>query len=253
MQKKHYNTFHKYYLKHYGNTFQAHRPFDIEELHTYLNKQIGFNAKDKVLDMGCGVCGPSVFFAKKNKITIDAVTNSEKQIETARELIKKNKLEKQIQLHLNDFHNVNQLFQPESFDKIIFLESFGHSDRKNTLLNAVYNLLKLGGNLYIKDYFAAEITGNTQRQELMKKAVLNLEKEYCYYLTDLYDTLKISRTLGFEIDFIKKTAFKLNNENVVGAFEKELNIDLFGSEYMPVIVEPLEIKLVKRVKDIGIL
>jgi len=245
----HYNKFHNYYLSYYGQTFQAHRPADIEELHSYLNKQINFKKGDKVLDAGCGVCGPAIYFAKKNKISIDAISNSEKQIETAQELISKNKFGEQIQLHLNDYHYIDRMFQSESFDKILFLESFGHSENKEDLLTASYNMLKFGGVLYIKDYFAAEVTGTEQRKLQMKKAVNNLEKYYCYYLADLYDTLKTCRILGFEIEFIKKPDFKLSNNNVVGAFEKELNIDLFGNEYMPIIVEPLEIKLKKVMKD----
>lgn len=249
LSKKHYNTHHKFYLKHYGNTFQAHRPSHIEELHAYLNSHIGFVDGDKVLDAGCGVCGPAVYFAKHNKINIDAITNSEKQIETAQELIAKNKLKKQIQLHLDDYHNIDKIFQPETFDKILFLESYGHSDTKDKLLANAYNGLKFGGILYIKDYFAAEITGNEQRQILMRNAVRNLAKAYCYYLPDLYDTLKTCRTIGLQIDFVRKPDFELSNEHVVGAFEKELNIDLFGNEYMPIIVEPLELKLKKVIKD----
>jgi SAM-dependent methyltransferase len=247
--ENHYNELHKYYLSFYGFTFQAHRPTDIKELHSYLNKQIAFKKGDKVLDAGCGVCGPAIYFAKKNRISIDAITNSVEQIETAQELIYKNKLGKQIQLHLNDFHHIEKMFQPKSFDKILFLESFGHSESKGALLSASYNLLKLDGTLYIKDYFAAEIIGGDERKILMKKAVENLKREYCYYLSDLYETIETCRTLGFQIEFIQKPNFKLNNEDVVGGFEKELNINLFESDYKPIIVEPLEIKLKKVMKD----
>jgi len=250
--KSHYETLHDYYTSFYGNTLQAHRPADIEELHVYLNKQIGFVEGDKVLDAGCGVCGPAVFFAQHNDIEIDAITNSEKQIETADILIKKNRLEDVIRLHSNDYHNIATLFQREYFDKIIFLESFGHSDNKKNLLISSYNILKFDGVLYIKDYFATEITGSLKRQILMKKARMNLKKQYCYYLANLYETLKICRKLGFAIDFIKKPDFKLYNEDVVNAFEKELQIDLFGNSYMPIIVEPLEIKLIKVKRDVGI-
>lgn len=247
-----YDQWHSKYLAHYGNTFQAHRPADINELHYYLNHSISFSEGDKVLDAGCGVCGPAMYFAKHNKINIDAITNSEKQIETAQELIAKTKLKKQIKLHLDDYHNIDKIFQPETFDKILFLESYGHSETKDKLLANAYNGLKFGGILYIKDYFAAEITGEEQRQILMRNAVRNLAKEYYYYLPDLYETLKTCRTLGLQIEFIQKPNFKLSNEHVVGAFEKELNIDLFGNEYMPIIVEPLELKLKKVIKDVPI-
>jgi len=248
----HYDKNHNCYLNHYGDTFQAHRPADIEELHAYLNRHIGFTAGDKVLDAGCGVCGPAMYFAKHNKINIDAITNSEKQIETAQELIAKKKLKGKIKLYLEDYHNIDKIFQPETFDKILFLESYGHSDSKDKLLSNAYGGLKFGGILYIKDYFAAEITGGEQRQILMRNAVDNLAKAYCYYLPDLYDTLKTCRTFGFQIEFVRKPDFELSNEHVVGAFEKELNIDLFGNDYMPIIVEPLELKLKKIIKDVSI-
>lgn len=252
MSHKHYNIYNYHYLKHYGHTFQAHRPADIKELHAYLNKQIGFATDDKVLDAGCGVCGPAIYFTLHNDIKIEAITNSEKQIETASELILNNGLENKIKLHLNDYHNIEKIFKSESFNKIIFLESFGHSKKKDKLLQASYNLLRFEGILYIKDYFAAEITGSLLRKKLMNRANRNLRKTYCYYLADIYKTLKKCRKLGFEIDFISKPKFSLCNDNVVGAFEKELNIDLFKNEYMPIIVEPLELKLKKVIKDVAI-
>ncbi len=247
-----YNYWHDQYIKFYGNTFQAHRPDKLEELHSHLNNQIGFSDNDYILDAGCGICGPAVFFASYNNIRIEAITNCEKQIQAAKTIIKKNDIKNKIHLKKLDYHQIDKEYKAESFDKIIFLESFGHSNNKKTLIFASYKLLKYDGYLYIKDYFATEIVGDRIRKSLMKKAVENLKKQYCYYLTDLYDLLKQTRKLGMTIEFIKKPNYELQNELVVNAFEKANNIYLFSSDYMPIIVEPLEIKLRKTVKDVRI-
>jgi cyclopropane fatty-acyl-phospholipid synthase-like methyltransferase len=247
-----YDYWHDQYIKFYGNTFQAHRPENLEELHSHLNNQIGFSEGDFILDAGCGICGPAAFFASHNNIRIEAITNSEKQIQAAKMLIDENKLNSKIHLKKLDYHQIGKEYKAETFDKITFLESFGHSNNKKTLIDAAFKLLKYNGYLYIKDYFATEIEGNNNRKILMKKAVKNLKKQYCYYLTDLYDLLKQTRKLGMTIEFVKKPDYELQNELVVNSFEKANNIDLFSSEYMPIIVEPLEIKLRKTVKDVRI-
>ena len=180
-----YDHWHQKYLDHYGNTFQAHRPADITELHRCLDLSIGFSDGDKVLDAGCGVCGPALYFAAHNKISIEALTNSKKQFETAEKLIKESHPLPAIHLQLGDFQQMDRLYAPETFDKIIFLESFGHSPDKAQLLKAAFTVLKFGGCIYIKDYFANEIIGPPERKKLMKRAVKNMNRVYCYQLADL--------------------------------------------------------------------
>jgi cyclopropane fatty-acyl-phospholipid synthase-like methyltransferase len=244
-----YNNMHEQYLSFYGNTFQAHRPADIEELLEYLNNQINFQEGENVLDAGCGVCGPAIFFAKKNNIYIEALTNSAKQIETARENIRNEHLEDKIKLKLGDFHLIDKYYPAEYFDKIIFLESFGHSHRKSKLIKAAFNVLKIGGYLYLKDYFASEINGSFKRRVTMRKAVRKMNRLYCYKLENLNSTLRIARKLGLKLEALQSPNLLLSNEDVVNSFEKANKINLYSSDFKPIIVEPFELKFKKIIPD----
>ena len=247
-----YNDWHEKYLHYYGDTFQAHRPKNIEELHSYLFRQIGFCDGENVLDAGCGVCGPAISFAKKCNIHIEALTNSDKQILEANHLITKESLNSRIHTNYGDFHELDKIFPPESFDRIYFLESFGHAKNKRAVIESAWKVLKYNGTLYIKDYFSNEITGNIKRKWLMKRAIKRMNKLYSYKLSDLYFTLKILRKLDSRIRFIGSPQYTLSNESVVNVFEKENKIDLFNSDYMPIIVDPFEIKIEKIIRDVRI-
>jgi len=239
-------------MKHYGSTFQAHRPENIEDLHSYLFGQIGFQEGERILDAGCGVCGPAIYFAKNCKVHIEALTNAEKQVAEAKKMISLASLKGSIEVNLGDFHELDKIYAPESFDRIYFLESFGHAKNKKAVIESAWRVLKYDGILYIKDYFATEITGNNERKHLMKRAIKRMNELYSYHLSDLYQTLKIIRTLDSKIRFIGAPAYALSNESVVNVFEKENNIDLFSSEYMPIIVDPMEIIIEKIRRDVRI-
>ncbi len=247
-----YDFWHEAYKKHYGSTFQAHRPEDIAELHNYLFSQIGFKDSERVLDAGCGICGPAISFAEKCLLDIEALTNSKKQFDDALGFVKNSNLKGNINITLGDFNNLDKIFPSEYFDRIYFLESFGHSKNKKKTIHTAWNVLKQNGYLYIKDYFKTEITGSVQRKKIMTKAINSMNREYSYELSDLYDTLKILRQLDSKLIFLNAPKYSLSNEKAVIEFEKENNIDLFCNEYMPIIVEPLELMIQKTNRDVRI-
>jgi len=235
---EHYERLHDSYLKYYGNTFQAHRTGNITELLAYLNSHIHFNKGDVVLDAGCGVCGPAIYFATKNEISIRAITNSEKQCVTAAGLIEENALTARIQVQLGDYHHLEKYYKPACFDKVYFLESLGHSADKKQALFSAMGVLKEDGILFIKDYFATEISGSFRRKRIMKTAVKRMNKEYAYCLEDLKKIHTIADDLGLKILHSGPAVVELDNTDSVGAFEKANNIVLFDDEsFMPEIVK----------------
>lgn len=244
---RYYDSWHEQYVKFYGTTFQAHRPKDTIELLKYLNIQINFQPGDIALDAGCGVCGPSIFFARNNDIKIEALTNSYKQSVDAIKNIELEKLKQKINVKVGDFHYLNKQYKENYFNRIFFLESFGHATQIKRVLNSANTVLKVNGYIYIKDYFEAEIFGTLKRRFTMYKAIKNMNKFYSYNLPNLYSTIKIARRNGLRLIKIQKPKFILNNEDVVMPFETRNNINIYynirnyPSSYLPVIFDPLEL------------
>src|SRR6056297_890934 len=106
--EKYYDSWTEKYLNSgYGNIIQAHRPTNVEDLLNYTAKKAGIKDEMKILDAGCGVCGPAVFFAKKFDIKIEALTISEVQLNHSKKLINQNELNNKIKLFKGDFHNLD--------------------------------------------------------------------------------------------------------------------------------------------------
>lgn len=240
--QNYYNEWTKHYLQSgYGDVIQAHRPADVKQLLDYIIAQSGMKSGMKILDAGCGVCGPAIYFAQQLDIEIDAISISDEQIRIAKDKIQQNRLEKLIHTHVSDYHNMDKHFQAESFDLIIFLESFGHSTTPNKVLNAAVSLLKPGGKLYIKDYFQKEITGNKTRKTAIRRIIKNMNTAYAYNLPDLNHTIQTLRQSDMELIRINRNELPLDNDKSVLEFEKEHGIDLFEGGFHYRFLDALEL------------
>ena len=71
------------FLQVYGEVIQAFRTKDVSGLLHYQASAMGLKPGMRLLDAGCGVCGPAIFFAKNYGVEVDAVTASEIQAEIA--------------------------------------------------------------------------------------------------------------------------------------------------------------------------
>ncbi len=222
-----YDNFTDSYLETYGYSIQAFRPENTEELHDYLAKSIGFEDGQEILDAGCGVAGPAVAFAKKFKINIEGLTISAKQKKIGDEYILENKLQKQINIKVGDFHQLKKCYE-KKFDKIIFLESLGHSYNPGKVIAEAFQLLKKGGSIYIKDFFPFEIKDKILRAQ-HEKIIKRINIEYQYNVLNLNDITKSLRSQGLQINYIRKFNF-IDDIAARSAFEKENDIMLFKKD-----------------------
>lgn len=160
--RNYYDSINTIIVRDVGNTYQAgtlisngrdDTPYRTTNL--YLASRAGIQAGQHLLDAGCGVCGPSIDIIQKiGNLKIDAITLSTAQAQTARKLIQKAGLTKEIRVHIGDFHCVP--FANETFDMVFFFESSGYSYDQNKLFAEAYRVLKVGGTIYIKDVFRNE-------------------------------------------------------------------------------------------------
>ncbi|HQV78759.1 MAG TPA: methyltransferase domain-containing protein [Chitinophagales bacterium] len=197
-----YNKNHDAFIKVYGEVIQAFRTNNLDTILNYQAEQMGLKPEHRVLDAGCGVCGPARYFAKNIGCKIEAVSISEKQVIISNEHIKNEQLEAKITAHQYDYHEVDKLFPKENFDKVYFLESFGHSTDKEKLLKSIWKVLKPGGEVYIKDLFR-RVSNNWLVQRKIDAEINKINKAYFYDVTDLNAFVDWVRKIGYVIVFIK--------------------------------------------------
>ncbi|HQP05297.1 MAG TPA: class I SAM-dependent methyltransferase [Bacteroidales bacterium] len=237
-----YDTWTRYYLETgYGDVIQAHRPPDVEQLFRHIINQTGITDGLKILDAGCGVCGPAAYFARHFEVEITSITNSAVQVEIARQKLAQTSLKGKINIQQIDFHKLVENYSAENFDLVLMLESFGHAVDKTALLKGVTHVLKKEGYLYIKDYFAKEITGSHERKRGMKRAIANMNKHYCYNLANLNHTIKTLRNLDLDIIYIMQNPLPIGSQDFVKDFEARHGIDIFEGGFHYLFLEPLEL------------
>ncbi|MEG4805112.1 class I SAM-dependent methyltransferase [Microcoleus sp. ARI1-B5] len=78
--ERYYQKWTDRYIEGFGKVFQALLTKNVEDLIHYIAQTIGVRDGMKVLDAGCGVCGPAIILAEKYHIHIEAVTISETQV-----------------------------------------------------------------------------------------------------------------------------------------------------------------------------
>lgn len=228
----HYNKYSDYYLKHYGHVIQAHRTANIETLLGYLAKKMALHNGMSALDMGCGYCGPTIYFAEHFNIHLTCITNSKVQAEVAAKEIRKNSLHDRIKLIYGDYHDLAGL-QENSFDLIFFLESFGHSYNWRKLIPGVYRLLRNGGKLFIKDYAAVDYKQihDKPARDAIKESLKNISKHYKYKAIDKPKLIRELQDAGFSVCSDTPPGYELDNKKVVDGFEKELGIKIYALDH----------------------
>jgi len=244
---KYYDDWTQRYLDTYGEIIQAYRPSNTDELLRYTIQSIGLQDGQRILDAGCGVCGPAVFFAKHLDLQIEAVTISPKQVEIGKTKIQEATVENKVQVRQGDYHELSNIYEGQEFDGILFLESLGHAANPQKVIQEAYKLTKRGGFIYIKDFFPKEEAHPVLAQQI-GKVIDRINDAYTYNVLDLYETLSALRSVGFEIIYIKRPGYE-NDIYIRADFEKKNGIELYGGKAEFVPAEWLEIKCQKIIYE----
>lgn len=223
--ERYYDEWTGRYLEVYGDMIQAFRSADDKDTLSRIADSIGFKSGEHILDAGCGVGGPARFFASNNGVTVEGVTVSQVQVDTAKEKNIAAGLDDKITIKKADFHTLTEHFNRERFDKVLFLESLGHSKEPEKVLKGAFDVLKPGGHVYIKDFYAKE-SDNPEYQAYIDRLVNNINVAYSYNTLDLNVVLKAMRRAGFEVEYIRPVPIEHDVE-VRADFETKFGIDLF--------------------------
>ncbi|MCX6198734.1 MAG: class I SAM-dependent methyltransferase [Bacteroidetes bacterium] len=200
------------FMEVYGEVIQAFRTTDVKIYLDYTIENAELKDGQKILDAGCGVGGPASYFAEKLNVQVEGITVSEFQVQISKEIIASKKMKGTVHIQQGDYHRIDEIFGTEIFDRVIFLESFGHSDNKPLLIEKAFKVLKPGGILYIKDLFKREHP-NEEDGKKIDRIVNEINKAYCYHVADLHEVLAAMRRLNFILLFVKTPEVK------VGEFE----------------------------------
>ena len=197
-----YNRYNDKFLEVYGDLIQAFRTQDPTGILEHEAGQMGLKDGMKLLDAGCGVAYPALYFADKFQVEVDAVTISSEQVKLAKEKVKASEKSEQVKIHLGDYHELEKKLPHQHYDLVYYLESFGHSPDKKKALQSAWKVLKPGGAVYIKDLFRRKGCDQLM-QERIDIEIEKINTAYRYEIADLPDLIDTAREIGFVLEWVQ--------------------------------------------------
>jgi tocopherol O-methyltransferase len=136
----------------------------IEELLAWAKVK----SAEKIIDVGCGIGGSTLYLAQKFNADATGITLSPAQAARATQRAQEVKLEEKVQFKVADALNIP--FEDNNFDLVWSLESGEHMPDKTKFLQECYRVLKPGGTLILATWchrptnsLAGELTADEKR------------------------------------------------------------------------------------------
>jgi cyclopropane fatty-acyl-phospholipid synthase-like methyltransferase len=159
--RKHYDTVSPYYRALWGE--HLHHGYWIRgdetkeqaqvQLVEHMARAAGIERGARLLDVGCGFGGSSLYLAREYDVDATGITISPVQVEMASAAAAAND-RLRAQFLLMDAQAMT--FRPASFDVVWSLESISHYQRKKEFFASAARLLRPGGTFAIIDWFRKE-------------------------------------------------------------------------------------------------
>ena len=203
---EYYDRFTATYLDATGPFLQAFRSSDTDALMEYYVQRAGIEDGMTVLDAGCGVGAPATWLAQRfGNLRIECLTNSSVQADEARKRAHDVGVADRVTVTLGDYHNLAATYSAGQFDRALFLETLGHSADTVRVLYGLRDVLRQGGEAYIKDFFQRR-SRNPKLQGRIDEAVAVINANYCYHVMQLPDLIANCMETGFTIASITPPA-----------------------------------------------
>jgi SAM-dependent methyltransferase len=223
--REYYDAWTTRYLEDFGECIQAHRSSSETDLLEYLMTRSALRRGQRALDAGCGVCGPARYFAAHRDLQIDAITVSTVQAEMARARNVAAGLDHRIHVAVGDFHRLTDVYPREQFDVVYFLESLSHSSRPGDALASVFEVLKPGGTVYVKDYFI-RACDDAAEQERVLAVVARVDRLFATKTAWAADIRGAFAETGFLPLWVARPELEVDNARWQ-QFERRNGLDLF--------------------------
>jgi tocopherol O-methyltransferase len=177
-----------------GKEKKDRRQAQIELIEEMLN-WAEVKQAEKILDVGCGIGGSSLYLAQRFNAHAVGITLSPVQASRATERAQEAGLASEVQFQVADA--LEMPFADESFDLVWSMESGEHMPDKEKFLQECYRVLKVGGTFLMATWCHRPITpatGELTRDE--QQHLADIYRVYCLpYVISLPEYEAIARTL----------------------------------------------------------
>ena len=215
------------YLDGFGEIFQGSRPASTEDLMRHIADGARLYGGQRVLDAGCGVCGPATWLARHCDVAVEALTLSEVQVQTGRKRVAAQGLQDKVSVRVGDFHRLTDLYAENSFDRVLFLESICHAQDYRAVLHQAWQVLKPGGLLYIKDFYGQDFRTRPELAVQHAADMRKLNEVYQLVMPDLASLVDVVLEPGFKLHYVREPAYE-------AVFEPWLNFEQrMGKSWSP--------------------
>lgn len=147
-----------------------------EKLIEKLVNLLEIKPQDKILDIGCGMGGSSIYIAKHCKAVVTGITLSSKQVAIATRRAEENNI-KNVAFKIEDALTLES-FDDDSFDIIWSLESCEQFFDKEMFIKQAYRVLKPGGKLLLATWCSSQEEYEGQLARKYKKLCLAFDVPY---------------------------------------------------------------------------
>lgn len=225
-----YTRFHKV-IKPHDNSLQSYRTTDIKFTHDDIIKDSSVQEGMKILDSGCGLGIFDFYLVSKMNCDVTAVTFSQLELEKGRKLHANKPTKGKLTYKLADFHFLTNDFTENTFDMIMFLESFEHAFDKEKVLHNCYSILKEGGSLFIKCHFLLWLNENGREKEFQLAIKSETDSLSIFAHQTLPDFLKLAYEVGFRPMLVKIPSIEFDNYSASMDTIKDCNRLIEGFDY----------------------
>lgn len=199
---------------HYGIWTDGVKSFadSLHNTNQIMAEKAGITTNQHILDAGCGVGGAAIYLAQSFHATVEAITLSDKQIQTARKNIRAEQLESRINVSKQDYTATT--FPDQTFDTIWMCESISSCADKALLFNEANRILKPHGKIVIADIFSSNPHPDLQLQrwsDLWAMATLETVKQVVGYATPWFEVTTFDYTSA-----IRQSARRMYVSSILG-------------------------------------
>ena len=211
-----------------GNSVQSYRTAEIGPTHDDIINDSGLKPGMKVLDAGCGLGAFDYYAASKIDCDITAITFSPGELKKATNFYGGKPVKGKLNYKLADFHFMRDNFADDTFDLVMFLESFEHAYDKEKVLRDAYALIKSGGSLFLKYHFLLWLNANGREDAFNASVKSETDNFRTFSHITLPDFIKLVQQIGFmplviklpgiQFDFYKASMdnIEIVNKNMPG-------------------------------------
>ncbi len=148
----------------YWDRSATNRHQALLNLNKVIASKLKLNSGHLVLDAGCGLGESSFWFAKNINCRVKAVSIAPNQIQIAKKIAKKRKLDSKVKFSVADYTKTK--FSKNHFDAIIAIETICHLQDKTDFYKEAFRILKPGGKLAVAEYY--QIPPKLSSRELLQ-------------------------------------------------------------------------------------